>query len=57
MRQNSKPNTRESKRLARLKYAERHIDNWWKWSYEARNKIKFKELVAIQDKYNIKCYG
>ena len=56
MRQNSKPNPRESKRLARQKYAERHIDKWWKWSYEMRNRIKYKELVAIQNKYNIKCY-
>jgi hypothetical protein len=56
MRQNSKPNPRESKRLARQKYAERHIDKWWKWSYEMRNRVKYKELVAIQNKYNIKCY-
>jgi len=57
MRQNSKPNPRENKRIARQKYAERHIDHWWKWSYEMRNKIKYKELVEIQNKYNLKVYG
>jgi hypothetical protein len=56
MRQNSKPNPRENKRLARQKYAERHIDKWWKWSWDIRKKVKFKELVKIQDKYNIKVY-
>jgi len=57
MRQNSKPNPREAKRQARLRYAERHIDNWWKWSYNIRKKILYKELVKIQDKFNIKVYG
>jgi hypothetical protein len=38
-------------------YAERQIDKWWKWSWEARGKIKYKELVEQQDKYDIKVYG
>ena len=57
MRRDSKVNPFEAKRLARKKYAERQIDKWWKWSFENRNKIIYKELVEIQNKYGIKVYG
>ena len=57
MRRNNKANPFEAKRLARQKYAERQIDKWWQWSWEARGKIKYKELVEQQNKYNIKVYG
>ena len=56
MRRDSKINPFEAKRIARQKYAERQIDKWWNWSWEARGKIKYKELVEIQDRYGIKCY-
>ena len=55
MRQNNRVNS--SKELARRKYGERQIDKWWKWSWNMRNKVKYKELVSYQDKYNIKVYG
>ena len=57
MRRDSKINPGQAKRLARQKYSERQIDKWCKWSWEIRGKIKFKELVEQQDKYNIKVYG
>ena len=57
MRRNNKANISKSKELARRKYAERQIDRWWKWSWDARNKIKFKELVELQERHGIKCYG
>jgi hypothetical protein len=57
MRRNGKINPREAKRLARKMYAERQIDKWWKWSWEVRGKVKYKELVEQQDKYDIKVYG
>ena len=57
MRRDSKVNPFEAKRIARNKYAERQIDKWWKWSWEMRGKVKYKELVEQQDKYNIKAYG
>ena len=57
MRRDSKVNPFEAKRIARYKYAERKIDTWWKWSFKNRNKIIYKELVEIQNKYGIKCYG
>ena len=57
MRRNNKVDPRESKRLARQKYGERQIDKWWKWSWEMRGKVKYKELVEYQNKYNIKVYG
>ena len=57
MRHNSRINPGDAKRIARQKYAERKIDKWWKWSWDVKGKIKYKELVEQQDKYNIKCYG
>ena len=54
MRRDSKVNPWEAKRLARKMYAERQIDKWCKWSFEMRGRIKYKELVEIQDKYGIK---
>ncbi len=57
MRQNNRVDPREAKRIARQKYAERKIDKWIKWSWDVRGKIKYKDLVKIQDKYNIKVYA
>ena len=57
MRRNSKVNPGEAKRIARKMYGERQIDKWCKWSWEMRNKIKYKELIEQQNKYNIKVYG
>jgi hypothetical protein len=57
MRRDNKINPAQAKHLARSKYAERQIEKWWKWSFEMRNKIKYKELVEQQNKYNIKVYG
>ena len=57
MRRDNKINPAAAKHLARSKYTERQINKWWKWSFEMRNKIKYKELVEQQDKYNIKVYG
>lgn len=57
MRRDNKINPKLAKLKARQMYAERQIDKWWKWSFDKRNKIKYKELVEQQDKYNIKVYG
>ena len=57
MRRNNKVNKKLSKEIARRNYRDRQIDKWWKWSWEARGKVKYKELVSYQDKYNIKVYG
>ena len=54
MRRDNTPNPRLAKQVARQKYAQRQIDKWIKWSWEIRGKIKYKELVEMQDKYNIK---
>lgn len=57
MRRDNKHNPFEKKRLAKQKYAERQIDKFVKWSWEVRGKVKYKELVEIMDRYNIKVYG
>ncbi len=56
MRRNSKINPKLSKVVARQNYRDRQIDKWWKWSWQKRNKIKYKELVSYQDQYKLKVY-
>ena len=57
MRRDSKANPWEAKRIARQKYAERQIDKFIKWSWETRGKVKYKELVELQNEYKIECYA
>ena len=57
MRRDSKHNPFEAKRIARQKYAERQIEKFVKWSWEIRGKVKYNELVELQDEYKIKVYG
>jgi len=57
MRRNNKVNPRISKLTAQHKYAERQIAKFVKWSFESKGYIKFKDIIKLQDKYNIKCYG
>jgi hypothetical protein len=57
MRQGSRNNITKEKKIARLKYAERQIEKWIKWTITNRGVLKYKELVEIHDKYNIKCHG
>ena len=57
MRRNNKVNPRFAKIVARNNYRDRQIDKWWKWSWDKRSKIKYKELVEYQDQYKLKVYG
>lgn len=57
MRQNNRNNPEQAKKIARVRYAERQVEKWIKWSIQNRGYIKYKELVEVHDKYNIKCYG
>ena len=57
MRRNSTVNPRETKRIAKQKYAERQIDKFVKWSWEAKGKVKYKNIKQLQTKYDIECYA
>ena len=57
MQQKRRTNHRDEKRITRQKKGERQIEKWRKWSRAKRNRVKYKELVSYQDKYNIKVYG
>ena len=57
MRRNRELNSFEKKDLARRKYAERQIDRFVKWSFDVKGYVKLKDIIKLQDKYNIKCYG
>ena len=54
MRQGNRNHITKEKKVARLKYAERQIEKWIKWSLQNRGYVKYKEIVEIHDKYNIK---
>ncbi len=56
MRRNNKIHPTVAKVIARRNYRDRQIDKWWKWSWNMRNKVKYKELVEKQDQYNLKVY-
>ena len=55
MRGDNKNYPGEAKQLARQKYAERQIEKWWRWSWDVRGRVNYKELVKQQDKYGIEC--
>tara|TARA_R100001463_G_scaffold65951_1_gene119281 strand:- start:398 stop:577 length:180 start_codon:yes stop_codon:yes gene_type:complete len=55
MYQNNKKNNKNSKLLARQKYAERQINKFVKWSWEVKGVVKYKDIVELQKKYGIKC--
>ena len=57
MRQSDRNNPEQEKVIARKRYAERQIEKWIKWSINTRGYVKYKEIVEIHDKYNIKCHG
>tara|TARA_B110000483_G_scaffold237653_1_gene312810 strand:+ start:33 stop:197 length:165 start_codon:yes stop_codon:yes gene_type:complete len=53
MSRDRKINPFEAKRIARIKYAERQIDKFVKWSWEIKGKVKYKDIVELQNKYKI----
>jgi hypothetical protein len=57
VRHNSKVDSRQAKKIARIKYAERQIEKYIKWSIENRGKLLYNELVEVQKRYQLKCYG
>ena len=52
MFKDSEANTREEKRLARKKYAERQFDKWIRWSFEIKGRIKYKDILNKQEELN-----
>jgi hypothetical protein len=53
MLKDSKVNSREEKRLARKKYAERQFDKWIRWSFEIKGRIKYKDILSKQEELNL----
>ncbi len=51
-----KKNTQDSKYIARIKYKERKINTYIKWTTEKRGYLLWRDLVKLHDKYNIKVY-
>ena len=57
MRQNNRANPQLAKKVARQKYKERQIDKFVKWSVDQKGYIKWKDIVQLHEKHNIKVYG
>ena len=47
----------EAKKVAKQYYAERQIEKFTKWSWEIKGKVRYKDIVKLQDKYDMKFYG
>ena len=45
------------KSKSRREYASRQIDKFIRASFKTKGYLKFKELVEVQNHYNIKVYG
>ena len=56
MRQGNSNDTIKEKKIARIRYANRQIDKFIKWSIKQRGYLKYRELVEIQNQYGIKVY-
>jgi hypothetical protein len=56
MRRNGRTDIKKQKQLARQKYAERQIDKWVKWRMQVKGFVLYKDLVEMQNEFNIKCY-
>ena len=57
MRQSNRGPKESAKYLARIKYKERKIDSFIKWSVSTHGYLKWKDLKYIHNEYGIKCYG
>lgn len=57
MRTSDSAHPKQPKALIRAKYAGRQIDKFIKSSFDQKGYLKFKELVEVQDYYNVKVYG
>ena len=55
MRRDNKLNTRKAKINAKIKYAERQLQKWIKWSIDVKGGIKYKQLKQKQDELKIEC--
>ena len=55
MRRNNTHHPRQAKQIARMKYAERQIEKFFKWSWEVKGKIKYKDIKQKQDEFKIEC--
>ena len=56
MRQGNSNDIIKEKKIARIKYANRQIDKFIKWSIKQKGYLKYRELVEIQSQYGIKVY-
>ena len=57
MRTSNSAHSKQPKALIHAKYAGRQIDKFIKSSFDQKGYLKFKELVEVQDYYNVKVYG
>lgn len=57
MRYSHKTYKGSQKEIARIKYKERQIEHFIKWSIQNKGGLRWKDLIELHNKYNIKCYG
>jgi len=55
MQRDGKNNPFQEKLIARQKYAERQIDKFVKWSWEAKGRVRSIDIEQLHKRYNIIC--
>ena len=55
MRRDDKLDIRKAKITAKIRYAERQLQKWIKWSVDVKGGIKYKQLKQKQDEFKIEC--
>ena len=56
MRQNDRIDPAKAKKLARIQYHNRQVDKFVRYSFDNKGYVKYRDIVAVQEKYNIKAY-
>ena len=51
MRQDNRDHPKQSKLIAKRKYAERQVDKFVRWSLDVKGKVKYKELMEVINMY------
>lgn len=55
MRRDNRADSFKAKAIARQRYAERKIDKFVKWSWENKGRVRYIDIVTLQNRYGIIC--
>ena len=56
MRPNDRVDPGKAKKIARKQYHNRQVEKFIRYSLDNKGYVKYKDIVAVQEKYNIIAY-